>query len=82
MESEIRDSLSNVHIIDPELIVLDDFADVEVEPEFIEFNKQQKDIIESALRGPPDQVRIYKIFLIYYLIANIIDFIHCSDINY
>lgn len=58
MESEIRDSLSNVHIIDPELIVLDDFADVEVEPEFIEFNKQQKDIIESALRGPPDQVRI------------------------
>lgn len=52
--------MDKMHIVDPDLVVLDEFgggpAEADEEPEFIEFNKQQRQVIANALSGPPDQV--------------------------
>ena len=55
-EAEIQERLRKFQIVDPELLVVDDFEDVVEEPEFIELTQEQRARINAAICGPPDQV--------------------------
>ncbi|XP_075154447.1 ulp1 [Haematobia irritans] len=59
-EAEIQERLRKFQIVDPELLVVDDFADLVPEPEFVELTPQHVDRINAAIRGPPDQVLVSK----------------------
>lgn len=55
-EAEIRERLRKFQIVDPELLVVDDFEDAIEEPEFVELTQQHRARINAAICGPPDQV--------------------------
>lgn len=55
-EAEIQERLRKFQIVDPELLVIDDFEDVIEEPEFIELTPDHRARINAALHGPLDQV--------------------------
>lgn len=59
-EAEIQERLRKFQIVDPELLVVDDFEDLEPEPEFVELTPECRARINAAICGPPDQVSQYQ----------------------
>ncbi|XP_013118762.2 uncharacterized protein LOC106095877 isoform X2 [Stomoxys calcitrans] len=58
-EAEIQERLRKFQIVDPDLLVVDDFEDV-LEPEFVELTQQHVERINAAIRGPLDTVLVSK----------------------
>ncbi|KAM7350486.1 ulp1 [Cochliomyia hominivorax] len=59
-EAEIQERLRKFQIVDPELLVVDDFEDVIEEPEFVELTQEHRARINAAICGPLDQVLVSK----------------------
>uniref|UniRef100_A0A0A1WRA7 Sentrin-specific protease 1 n=1 Tax=Zeugodacus cucurbitae TaxID=28588 RepID=A0A0A1WRA7_ZEUCU len=61
-ELEMHERLRKIQIVDPELLVIDDFPEPEVEeePEFIELTQEHQNRIKAAVMGSPDQVLVSK----------------------
>ncbi|XP_055910942.1 sentrin-specific protease 1 isoform X2 [Eupeodes corollae] len=60
-EKEMQDRLKELQIVDPDLIIVDDFPEGEEEPEFPAITPEHEAIIKGALfGGPPDQMLISK----------------------
>ncbi|XP_073834403.1 ulp1 [Musca autumnalis] len=59
-EADIQERLRNFQIVDPVLFVVDDFEDVEPEPEFVELTPEHRTRIKAAVCGPLDQVLVSK----------------------
>ncbi|XP_036319126.1 uncharacterized protein LOC118733707 isoform X2 [Rhagoletis pomonella] len=61
-ELEMQDRLRKIQIVDPDLLVIDDFPvqEVEEEPEFVELTPEYQARIKEAIIGPPDQVLVSK----------------------
>lgn len=55
-EADIQERLRNFQIVDPGLFVVDDFEDVEPEPEFVELTPEHRSRINASVGGPLDQV--------------------------
>lgn len=64
-EAEIQERLRKFQIVDPELLVVDDFEDVVEEPEFIELTQEHRARINAAICGPPDQVCCPRFVVVY-----------------
>lgn len=56
-EAEIQERLRKFQIVDPELLVIDDFEDAIEEPEFVELKQEHRARINAAICGPLDQVQ-------------------------
>ncbi|XP_061396610.1 uncharacterized protein LOC133332243 [Musca vetustissima] len=59
-EADIQERLRNFQIVDPVLFVVDDFEDVEPEPEFVELTPEHRARINASICGPLDQVLVSK----------------------
>uniref|UniRef100_T1PC08 Ulp1 protease family protein n=1 Tax=Musca domestica TaxID=7370 RepID=T1PC08_MUSDO len=59
-EADIQERLRNFQIVDPGLFVVDDFEDVEPEPEFVELTPEHRSRINASVCGPLDQVLVSK----------------------
>ncbi|XP_053950602.1 uncharacterized protein LOC128858391 isoform X1 [Anastrepha ludens] len=61
-ELEMHERLRKIQIVDPDLLVIDDFPEPEIEeePEFIELTPEYQARIKEAIVGPPDQVLVSK----------------------
>uniref|UniRef100_A0A1A9W680 Ubiquitin-like protease family profile domain-containing protein n=1 Tax=Glossina brevipalpis TaxID=37001 RepID=A0A1A9W680_9MUSC len=59
-EAEIQERLRTFQIVDPELLVIDDFEEPVVEEELIELTQEHHTRINAAICGPPDQVLVSK----------------------
>lgn len=55
-EAEIQEHFRRIKIVNPELLVVDDFEGLIEEPEFVELTAQHRAAINAAICGPPDQV--------------------------
>lgn len=62
-ELEMHERLRKIQIVDPDLLVIDDFPEPEVEeePEFIELTPEHQARIKAAVIGSPDQVYKFKL---------------------
>uniref|UniRef100_W8AV12 Sentrin-specific protease 1 n=1 Tax=Ceratitis capitata TaxID=7213 RepID=W8AV12_CERCA len=61
-ELEMQERLRKIQIVDPDLLVIDDFPEpvIEEEPEFIDLTPEHQNRIKAAVMGPPDQVLVSK----------------------
>lgn len=60
-EKEMQQRLKDLQIVDPELIIIDDFPEEEEEPEYPVLTPEHEAIIKTAVfGGPPDQMLISK----------------------
>lgn len=64
-EAEIQERLRKFQIVDPELLIVDDFEDLIPEPEFVELTEAHRARINASVYGgPPDQASQHRQSLI------------------
>uniref|UniRef100_A0A1A9UZJ2 Ubiquitin-like protease family profile domain-containing protein n=1 Tax=Glossina austeni TaxID=7395 RepID=A0A1A9UZJ2_GLOAU len=59
-EAEIQERLRTFQIVDPELLVIDDFEEPVAEAELIELTQEHNTRVNAAICGPTDQVLVSK----------------------